>query len=296
MSGTFDAYHVWLGIPPSEQPPNHYRLLGITAFETDLDVIDHAANRQMAHVRTFQSGKHGPRSQALLNELSSARLCLLNADKKSAYDDQLRTKMSSVPKAVPTAAQIPKAAPVAVPVAKAQPASAPRANPEPAPKPRASEPLVAADDASLIDIPLEDEPAPKPAPHAKPAAASASGLQSSPTSVAATTDEAYEPEPLLAKGFDEDDFAAAASSSNVHIRVGRRSRSQSTWKRPVALGIMAGVLVISFFFLYYLVRYLVRNSGELQNFIMHGPAASGPVEPGAEGEEAAAPPPPPAEQ
>ena len=60
MSGTFNEYHVWLGIPPHEQPPNHYRLLGIALFESDPDVIDHAADRQMAHIRTFQSGKHGP--------------------------------------------------------------------------------------------------------------------------------------------------------------------------------------------------------------------------------------------
>ena len=59
ISDTFNGYHVWLGIPPAEQPPNHYRLLGITVFETDADVIDHSADRQMAHVRTFQSGKHG---------------------------------------------------------------------------------------------------------------------------------------------------------------------------------------------------------------------------------------------
>ena len=27
-----DPYHVWLGIPPEEQPPNHYRLLGIASL------------------------------------------------------------------------------------------------------------------------------------------------------------------------------------------------------------------------------------------------------------------------
>ncbi len=90
MSGTFNGYHVWLGIPPNEQPPNHYRLLGIAGFETDLDVIDHAADRQMAHVRTFQSGQHGALSQQILNELSAARLCLLTPEKKAAYDEQLR--------------------------------------------------------------------------------------------------------------------------------------------------------------------------------------------------------------
>ena len=103
MSGSFDGYHVWLGIPPSEQPPNHYRLLGIAVFEADADVIDHAADRQMAHVRTFQAGKNGAASQQILNALAAARVCLLNADKKKAYDEQLRAKLSSVPRAVPVA-------------------------------------------------------------------------------------------------------------------------------------------------------------------------------------------------
>ena len=33
MADKFDAYHEWLGIPTSEQPPNHCRLLAIPAFE-----------------------------------------------------------------------------------------------------------------------------------------------------------------------------------------------------------------------------------------------------------------------
>jgi hypothetical protein len=36
----FDPYRKWLGIPPEEQPPNHYRLLGIALFEDDPDVSD----------------------------------------------------------------------------------------------------------------------------------------------------------------------------------------------------------------------------------------------------------------
>ena len=39
MSEKFDPYHEWLGIPASEQPPNHYRLLGTTLFEANLDVL-----------------------------------------------------------------------------------------------------------------------------------------------------------------------------------------------------------------------------------------------------------------
>ncbi len=55
MAG-FDPYRKWLGIPPAEQPPNHYRLLGIGLFESDAEVIASAADRQMSHVRNFQSG------------------------------------------------------------------------------------------------------------------------------------------------------------------------------------------------------------------------------------------------
>jgi outer membrane biosynthesis protein TonB len=87
---TFNAYHKWLGIPPEEQPPNHYRLLGIKVFETDPDVIASAADRQMAHVRTFQSGLHSAESQRVLNEISTARVALLNSAKKAEYDRQLQ--------------------------------------------------------------------------------------------------------------------------------------------------------------------------------------------------------------
>lgn len=31
----FDPYEQWLGIPPSEQPPDHYRFLGLSLFEAD---------------------------------------------------------------------------------------------------------------------------------------------------------------------------------------------------------------------------------------------------------------------
>lgn len=58
MSTSFDPYYQWLGIPPEEQPPSLYRLLGIKPLEENLDVIETAADRQMMHVRTYQSGKH----------------------------------------------------------------------------------------------------------------------------------------------------------------------------------------------------------------------------------------------
>ena len=93
MADEFNPYHVWLGIPPEEQPANHYRLLSLRLFETDGDVIDSAADRQMAHLRTFQSGKHGELTQRLLNEVAAARICLLDPKKRAAYDQQLRAKL-----------------------------------------------------------------------------------------------------------------------------------------------------------------------------------------------------------
>lgn len=93
MAGGFDPYYTWLGIAPEEQPPNHYRLLGIRLFEDNLEVISNAADRQMAHLRTFQTGAHAPESQRLLNEVAAARVCLLKAEKKADYDANLRASL-----------------------------------------------------------------------------------------------------------------------------------------------------------------------------------------------------------
>jgi hypothetical protein len=86
----FDPYHKWLGIRPEEQPANHYRLLGLTLFEDDLDTISRAADQRMDHVRSFRTGSHAVLSQQILNELAAARVCLLNQQKKAAYDQGLR--------------------------------------------------------------------------------------------------------------------------------------------------------------------------------------------------------------
>jgi hypothetical protein len=93
MADSFDPYHKWLGIPPKDQPPNHYRLLALELFESDPDVIESAADQRMAHVRTFQTGQNSALSQRILNELSAAKICLLNPQKKAEYDRQLREKM-----------------------------------------------------------------------------------------------------------------------------------------------------------------------------------------------------------
>ncbi|HUE70783.1 MAG TPA: hypothetical protein VMP01_07825 [Pirellulaceae bacterium] len=97
----FDPYHQWLGIPPAEQPPNHYRLLGIALLESSATVIANAADRQMTHVRTFQSGPHAAHSQQLLNELAAARVTLLTPETKHAYDRQLLAQTAALSLSLP---------------------------------------------------------------------------------------------------------------------------------------------------------------------------------------------------
>ncbi|MCL4206643.1 MAG: hypothetical protein KJ000_29520 [Pirellulaceae bacterium] len=92
MDNDFDPYYKWLGIPPRDQPPNHYRLLGIELFESDRDVIDAAANRVMGYLKDLAVGDEAQHSQKLLNEVARARLCLLNRQKKVDYDAELRAK------------------------------------------------------------------------------------------------------------------------------------------------------------------------------------------------------------
>lgn len=126
MADGFDAYFKWLGIPPEDQPPNHYRLLGIPEFVDDPDVIESAADQRMAHLRGFQTGKNTAHAQKLLNEISQARVCLLNPGQKSVYDERLRDSARKSSPAVPREQPLAVAAPLpAAPPTMAAPSPPP---------------------------------------------------------------------------------------------------------------------------------------------------------------------------
>ena len=55
MTDPFDPYYTWLGIPPKDQPPNHYRLLAIERFESNADVIANAADGTLV-VQGWEAG------------------------------------------------------------------------------------------------------------------------------------------------------------------------------------------------------------------------------------------------
>ena len=88
-----ELYHKWLGIPPNEQPPNHYRLLGITPFESDPEVIEHASDQRLGHLRTLRTSQHIDSAERMLNEVAAAKICLLRPNRKANYDAMLRASM-----------------------------------------------------------------------------------------------------------------------------------------------------------------------------------------------------------
>jgi len=60
-------------------------LLGVQPFEADLDVISSAATARWRTCDVFKRAAQ-EQSQQLLNELSAARVCLLQPEKKAHYD------------------------------------------------------------------------------------------------------------------------------------------------------------------------------------------------------------------
>ena len=101
----FDPYRKWLGIPAEEQPPNHYRLLGIGLFENDQDVIKSAVVQRSAYVRNFQSGKHAEDATRILNDIGAADACLTNPAKRGPYDADLKRKIAQSKAAATAKAQ-----------------------------------------------------------------------------------------------------------------------------------------------------------------------------------------------
>ena len=100
----FDPYHRWLGIPPQEQPPTLYRLLGLANFESSREVIRTASQSQVDHVKQYAK-MHPDAANKLLNELARAQVILLNPQKKLRYDKSIKgspqKRLHTVPPAFP---------------------------------------------------------------------------------------------------------------------------------------------------------------------------------------------------
>ncbi len=84
-----DVYKEWLGIPEGPRPPDHYQLLRLVQFEDSAEKVRANYKKLNAHVRKYATGQYSDESQALLNELAKAMLCLTDAERKREYDQGL---------------------------------------------------------------------------------------------------------------------------------------------------------------------------------------------------------------
>src|SRR5690242_15128683 len=88
MDGVFDIYTEWLKIPAGVRPPDYYTLLGISPGEKDAAVIERAAMERMKVVRP-RCLKFPEEGTDLLNEISAARICLVDRASRDEYERAL---------------------------------------------------------------------------------------------------------------------------------------------------------------------------------------------------------------
>jgi hypothetical protein len=90
---SFNPYRKWFGIPIKEQPPHHYRLLGLEPLEEDLDAIVNALDTKMTFLKGQLSGAQHAEADRLIEELTGVQAVLLDPEKKTAYDTQLQSQL-----------------------------------------------------------------------------------------------------------------------------------------------------------------------------------------------------------
>ena len=142
---SFDPYWEWLEIPPEDQPPTYYRLLGVEEFEEDLNAIDAAAKQRTAYLHPMASGPNRQSVQGLLSEVAKARRTLLAVDSKLAYDESLHAE-PAVEAATP-------APPLQAPPRESERVGQPASRPEmpPADEPEESVPVAVGRKKSLVN-------------------------------------------------------------------------------------------------------------------------------------------------
>jgi hypothetical protein len=104
VDNSFDPYRKWLGIPPEEQPPHHYRLLGLELFEADPDVIVNAADARLSYLRSLSKDQHADMADRIAAQIKEVQLCLLDPAKKAFYDGQLQRRIAAMRKETPPVA------------------------------------------------------------------------------------------------------------------------------------------------------------------------------------------------
>jgi hypothetical protein len=100
-------------IPPGPRPPNHYVLLGLPPFSSSVPQIEEAASRQLERLDRY--ALHPEVStrescQRMMNEVAKARVILVSAEKRRAYDDELMRQGFQLPEAAKPADEVERGA------------------------------------------------------------------------------------------------------------------------------------------------------------------------------------------
>ena len=96
-SNDFDPYHEWLAIPKDQRPPTHFQILGVSPSEQNPKVIEMAAVRQSAFIRTLQAGSNGEHASKILTEIADARATLADPVRRKQYEAELALRFKPNP-------------------------------------------------------------------------------------------------------------------------------------------------------------------------------------------------------
>ena len=75
----------WLGLPPGDWPPDHYRLLDLEPGESDCARIEQRVHDRLEAVRRYQL-LHPDLVTEAMNRLAQAYVCLTDPEARRAYD------------------------------------------------------------------------------------------------------------------------------------------------------------------------------------------------------------------
>ena len=144
MSETTDPYFDWFKIPKDLRPPNYYELLGLKQFESDPAKISAAVEQRASFLQDINSGPNTAIAQRILNEVAAAKICLLDENKRDAYDESLLDLSSLTEEPEPPAVAKPPRANTATAANTPAVPNAPPVSPKPsapAPPPVSSPPV-----------------------------------------------------------------------------------------------------------------------------------------------------------
>ena len=86
---TIDPYTQFLGLPPGPRPPSFYELLGLEMFCSHHERINQAVRKQFRIIKPFQDHPERRSREAIqdiMNEIATARVVLVDPERKEDYD------------------------------------------------------------------------------------------------------------------------------------------------------------------------------------------------------------------